>query len=299
MSSHSRQMRDKITSRWPLPENGVRFLLPPILQELLSTHPLSRDLYPLAFGYYPRAAGHQMRRRSHPTDLLLYCTEGAGHLEIDGQQRPVQTGDIVMLPAGVAHAYAASTDRPWSIYWVHYGGEQSAAYAGLLQAQRRIAPVGRNPRIVAEFQSLINRRRSPFTVDAHVHSANILKVLLSDMAEAVTSEAHGGKLLDLDHLLDVMRRNMDRPLDLDTLAAESNLSKYHFVRRFKALTGHTPIQHFIHLKMQYACYLIDTSNAPLKSIAASVGYDDPYYFSRLFKQCLGMSPQHYRNERQV
>ena len=48
-----------------------------------------------------------------------------------------------------------------------------------------------------------------------------------------------------------------------------------------------------------AAPLIDTSNAPLKSIASSVGYDDPYYFSRLFKQCLGMSPQHYRNERQV
>lgn len=299
MSGQNRRTPDKITSLWPLPETGVRFLLPPFLQELLSAHPLSRDLYPLAFGYYPQAAGHEMRRRSHPTELLLYCTEGRGHLEIDGQQRPVQAGDIVMLPAGIAHAYAADADKPWSIYWVHYGGEQSAAYAEQLQAHRRIATTGLSPRIVAEFQSLINRRRAAFTVEAHVHSANRLKMLLSEMAEAISSETQGGKLLDLDHLLDVMRRNMDRPLDLDTLAAESNLSKYHFVRRFKMLTGHTPIQHFIHLKMQYACYLLDTLDAPLKTIASSVGYDDPYYFSRLFKQCIGMSPQYYRNERQV
>jgi len=290
---------DKITSRWPLPDNGVRFLLPPFLQKLLSKHPLSRDLYPLAFGYYPHAAGHQIRRGSHPTELLLYCTEGCGHLELEGQQLPVRAGDIVMLPAGVAHAYAADTDNPWSIYWVHYGGEQSAVYSKLLQTSRHIAPAGLSPRIVAEFQSLINRRRVAFTAEAHVHSANRLKALLSDLAEAISSETQAGKLLDLDHLLDVMRRNMDQPLDLDTLAAESNLSKFHFVRRFKALTGHTPIQHFIHLKMQYACHLLDTSDAPLKNIASRVGYDDPYYFSRLFKQCTGMSPQYYRNERQV
>jgi len=299
MSDHNRRTSDKITSRWPLPATGVRFLLPPFLQQLLSSHPISRDLYPLAFGFYPRAAGHSMRRRTHATELLMYCTEGGGHLELDNQQLPINAGDVIMLPAGVPHAYAADAEKPWSIYWVHYGGEQCAAYAEQLQAQRHTASVGVRPRLLAEFQSLINRRRAAFTVDAHVHSANRLKALLSEMVEAIASQAHGGKLLNLEHLLDVMRRNMDRSLDLDTLAAESNLSKYHFVRRFKLLTGHTPIQYFIHLKMQYACHLIDTSDAPLKSIASSVGYDDPYYFSRLFKQCIGMSPQYYRNERQV
>jgi len=68
-------------------------------------------------------------------------------------------------------------------------------------------------------------------------------------------------------------------------------------RRFKQLTGHTPIQHFIHLKMQHACRLLDTTHEPVKRIAAQVGYDDPHYFSRLFKRVLGVAPQQYRQHR--
>lgn len=290
---------DKITSRWPLPDNGVRFLMPPFMVELLRKHALSRDLYPLAFGYYPRAHGHHMRRRSHATELLIYCTEGAGQLELEGQKWPVRAGDVVLLPAGIAHAYATDADNPWSIYWVHYSGALSVDYATHLQAQRRVATAGVHPRLIAEFQGLLNLRSSGLAISALVHSASRLKVLLTEFAGLIDNDRSGGKLLDLDHLIAVMHRQMDQALNLDALAAESNLSKYHFIRRFKLLTGHTPIQHFIHLKMQHACHLLDTSDAPLKNIASRVGYDDAYYFSRLFKQYIGLSPQHYRNERSV
>jgi len=65
MSGRISKIADKITSRWPLPDDGVRFLLPPVLQELLSKHPISRDLYPLAFGYYPRACAVAPMRRNY------------------------------------------------------------------------------------------------------------------------------------------------------------------------------------------------------------------------------------------
>jgi AraC-like DNA-binding protein len=49
--------------------------------------------------------------------------------------------------------------------------------------------------------------------------------------------------------------------------------------------------------MQHACRLLDTTAEPVKRIAAQVGYDDPHYFSRLFKRVLGVSPQRYRQHR--
>jgi len=54
-----------------------------------------------------------------------------------------------------------------------------------------------------------------------------------------------------------MQNHIGRDLDLDALASAANLSKFHFIRRFKARTGQTPIQHFIHIKMQHACQLLD------------------------------------------
>jgi len=297
MSTTGTQNGDELTSRWPLPESGVRFLVPPFLVELLRTHPLSRDLYPLAFGFYPRARGHEMRRRSHVTELLIYCSEGIGHLEVDGQQRQVQAGDIVLLPAGVEHAYAADAVDPWSPYWLHYSGELSADYAKYLQAERRVVSVPPHPRIVNDFQDLLSLRRASLAAETFIHGANRVRLLLTGLAEMIVSDQRGGKLLDLDYLVKVMHRHIDQELDLTALASEANLSKYHFIRRFKALTGHTPIQYFIHLKLQYACYLLDTSHLPVKNIARRVGYEDQYYFSRLFKQSMGLSPQHYRHYR--
>ncbi|WP_303757483.1 AraC family transcriptional regulator, partial [Enterobacter hormaechei] len=71
-------------------------------------------------------------------------------------------------------------------------------------------------------------------------------------------------------------------LELERLAAFCNLSKFHFVSRYKAITGRTPIQHFLHLKIEYACQLLDSSDQSVARVGQAVGYDDSYYFSRLF-----------------
>lgn len=46
--------------------------------------------------------------------------------------------------------------------------------------------------------------------------------------------------------------------------------------------------------MQHACILLDTSEQSIKRIAANLGYEGPYYFSRLFKKQIGLSPLRYR-----
>ncbi|HET8705548.1 MAG TPA: helix-turn-helix transcriptional regulator, partial [Pseudomonadales bacterium] len=73
------------------------------------------------------------------------------------------------------------------------------------------------------------------------------------------------------------------------------LSKFHFSKKYKALTGHSPIQHFIHLKMEQACYLLDISDQAVSLISQQLGYDDPHYFSRLFKKVIGVNPSQYRD----
>ena len=91
-----------------------------------------------------------------------------------------------------------------------------------------------------------------------------------------------------------MQSHLSGELHLEELARTANLSKYHFSKRYKELTGYSPIQHFIHLKMERACYLLDISSQPISQIANSLGYDDAHYFSRLFKKVTGLSPREYR-----
>ena len=91
-----------------------------------------------------------------------------------------------------------------------------------------------------------------------------------------------------------MRENIDKRLSLDELAGLANLSRFHFANRYKALTGYSPIKHFLHLKMEAACRMLDTSRRSIGSIAEELGYTDALYFSRAFKGVVGLSPRDYR-----
>lgn len=286
------------TSNWPLPVNGTRFLIPQFLQDLLRKHPLSEDCHPLAFGYYPEAKGHQMRRRHHSNYLLIYCVKGCGKLSIVSEQHDVTAGDLIILPAGTPHAYGACTDEPWSIYWVHFDGRLAQAYSDFLAMEHPIACIGKLPGLIAEFESLLALRHSSYVLTPFVHGASLLKALLTGLTDNIARTRQGGGM-DLNVLAGLMRRRLSGELDLEDLAQVAHLSKFHFIRRFRQLTGNTPIQYFIHLKMQHACRLLDSSEDPIKRIAAEVGYEDPYYFSRIFKRVIGVSPQHYRESRLV
>jgi transcriptional regulator GlxA family with amidase domain len=91
-----------------------------------------------------------------------------------------------------------------------------------------------------------------------------------------------------------MREHVDQALTLESLASRANLSKYHFSKRYKKLTGYSPIKHFLNMKMEYACRLLDSTDMSVQAVASAVGYDDPLYFSRLFRQTIGRSPRDYR-----
>jgi AraC-like DNA-binding protein len=91
-----------------------------------------------------------------------------------------------------------------------------------------------------------------------------------------------------------MMRHLNEPVRVSTLAAMTGLSPSHFFSLFKSATGFTPIAFFIGLRMQRACELFQNTQATIKEAAELVGYSDRYYFSRLFKQVIGVPPGEYR-----
>jgi len=91
-----------------------------------------------------------------------------------------------------------------------------------------------------------------------------------------------------------MREHLDRPLPVAKLAALANISPSHFFVMFKRRTGCAPMDYFTHLRMQHACRLLDTTSASVKEVAAVLGYDDPFYFSRVFKLVNHVPPSQYR-----
>jgi AraC-like DNA-binding protein len=91
-----------------------------------------------------------------------------------------------------------------------------------------------------------------------------------------------------------MLQHLNRQLQVAKLAALVHVSPSHFFALFKRQTGCAPIDFFIRLRMQHACRLLDSTSLNVKEVAAVLGYDDPFYFSRTFKAVNRVSPSEYR-----
>lgn len=91
-----------------------------------------------------------------------------------------------------------------------------------------------------------------------------------------------------------MVQHLSQPLQVATLAALVNISPSHYFALFKRRTGRAPMDYFTRLRMEEARRLLDTTTASVKEVAAALGYDDPFYFSRVFKSVNQLAPSNYR-----
>lgn len=285
------------TSNWPLSDASQRIVAPVVMREELKTHSLASDCYPLAIGFYEKASKHHMSRHRHDDNLLIYCFEGSGHLQTEAWSGEVNAGEVVLLPSGVSHSYHADKYNPWSVYWCHFSGHQAENYISHMDynAGCPTIEVGHSPVLIAQFRNALNAASQAFNTVALIYAANSIKQILSYIAKLIDeNSAERRSDVDLDSIQTLMLQNLDKPLSLDYLAQQIGLSKYHFTKKYKQQMGYAPIQHFLKMKVDYACYLLETSDSSVQDIANKVGYDDALYFSRLFKKAMGMAPMAYR-----
>ena len=90
----------------------------------------------------------------------------------------------------------------------------------------------------------------------------------------------------------------DYNLDLNSLLNNSGYSEDYIRAQFKKITGTTPTEFLTKVRISHACYLIDTYKTAfsLADVAEKCGYNDYVYFSRRFKQVMGISPRKYRED---
>jgi AraC-like DNA-binding protein len=93
-----------------------------------------------------------------------------------------------------------------------------------------------------------------------------------------------------------MLAHLNQPLRISSLSRVSGVSNSHFFMLFKSATGRSPNQFLIQLRMRRACELLSNEGASVKEVAHVMGYDDPFYFSRIFKLVTGLSPMNYRKK---
>ena len=82
--------------------------------------------------------------------------------------------------------------------------------------------------------------------------------------------------------------------DIDELLRRSSLSRVHFYRIFRRRFHLAPQEYMISLRLREAAGLLLNSDLSVAEIGREVGWDNPFYFSKVFKSVIGVSPLHYR-----
>lgn len=83
-------------------------------------------------------------------------------------------------------------------------------------------------------------------------------------------------------------------LMVSEIAGHTNISEVHLRRIFKAAANTTPMKYVNFLRLEKAKNMLTDSNFSIREIALAVGFEDAYYFSRLFKKEVGVSPTEYK-----
>ena len=284
-------------SNWPLRDHSQRLVSPVVIRRQLQQHALSRDCYPRALGFYEHAHGHEIQRLQHDDNILIYCFDGCGTLQTEKWSGSIRSGDLAILPSGVSHQYAADKQDPWSIYWCHFGGERASDYIAHMEFNDKapVTNIGRSALLISHFRATLDESSRGFNIVAMLHAASMLKQLLTMVAKLKSEQQlRSSDSFNIDDIQAYMLQNLDRSINLATLAHLAGLSRFHFSKRYKQLTGIAPIEHLLKMKVEYAKYLLETNDMAVSVVAEKVGYEDALYFSRLFKKHTGYSPTQYR-----
>jgi AraC-like DNA-binding protein len=277
-------------------------VLPRRVVQAVQQQPLTAGLLPTDAGFFPKAAGH-LRERNEPIEqaIFIYCVKGSGWCELGGMRHAVRTGELLVIPPRTAHAYGSDTRKPWSIYWFHAQGQLLENFLAELKVtpESPLVFLGEDPQVLALFEELLEVLEHGYTPQQMLHAAQTLAHLLAVMVrhrhENWREEPDARQ--KINRTVAYMKEHLGQPLMLDQLAALANLSRSRYAALFKEQTGFAPIDYFNRLRTHQACQWLDTTDWSVKGIASRLGYEDPLYFSRVFRSVTELSPVAYRRQR--
>jgi AraC-like DNA-binding protein len=276
-------------------------VLPPRVIETEEQDPLTSSLYITDIGHYPMAEHHYRERREAIDQyVLIYCVDGSGWYRLGSKEYTVGRDQYFILPAGMPHAYGACEGECWTIYWVHFKGAHAAIYAEGAQTPHNIE-VTLNSRIadrISVFDESLSTLSAGDALPNLRYASSLLHYFLASMSflklyRNATSTADGEHDI-VDAAIHFMQENVERRITLNDMLTYVGYSASHFSSLFRKHTGCSPLSYFNRLKMEYAGRLLRNTDLPVNKICFKVGFDDSFYFSRLFSKTMGMSPTKYR-----
>lgn len=247
---------------------------------------------------------------------LTYILSGTGQYQINDRLFQAQAGDLLFINPGDAHT-TIITDRskPLTLFAIGFTDidikglnmpENAFLFPGVPAVYHCPDQLRAQLSLLIE-QMLTEKSRQLPGKYFYLH-AYLVQTLLIIIRHFYKPEENAATLPDKEYSLshfdrkqmvrdicDYMKEHYADKISLDGIAKNIYLSPIYLSRLFKEETGDSPINYLISIRMKKAAQLLKNSRLSIKETAALVGYDNAYYFSKLFKKHYQLSPKEYRD----
>lgn len=251
-----------------------------------------------------------------PFTRVYYVTEGRACIHFRHKHVELEPDHVYIIPAYTPHGYEC--DGLFNHFYIHFfdesdnytniqdflalpleGLEASDYDRTMFETICRLYPEGKlkesNPKSYDNTCGFAENVRlfNSLPLHARMHAKGCLLVIFSRFIESARLRGWTSN----PRLMPVLRHinsNIDRPIDIDTLADIACVTRQHIIRLFKQNFNLTPLQFITQKKIEHAELLLLTTENQVKNIAYDLGFNDYSYFIRLFRKQTGHTPAAYR-----
>lgn len=223
---------------------------------------------------------------------LIYVECGELEIAWNGGICTARSGSVIIFPPHYHYQYTFYGEHTLSYLWAHFTGSYAERFLGECGFGSLPCIFHSEPdiKIVSRFDKLFDTFASHERLQRQKLACSLEEILLR-----IASGLNGReRSISLAGSLGYIHAFYSRELRIPELAKMESLSNSRYITVFKKHMGMAPSDYVINLRINVACDLLKSSDMSIKEIAASVGYDNAHFFSKLFKKKTGVSPKAYR-----
>lgn len=217
--------------------------------------------------------------------VLWMVTDGRGNMTTPVGEFSLQAGACFCIPMDEEFIASHDPERPLSVIAVHF---LSNALQKRLDRHCLVTDL-------STMRALLERVYNQWQLGNQETAAFWLRTGLMALVDTLAPASDDDR--DFMELRTRIQNSPEALYDLSEIAARHGYSLDHFIRKFKSVTGRTPGQFVIDARIAKAKELLMLSSLGVGDISRMLGYRDQYFFSRQFRQRVGMSPVAYRGNR--
>lgn len=268
----------------------------------ISATPLARAslLYAQEIGNFFAGPKYNTSRDAFPSYLLKLSLDGCGVLEYGGQRYRVPAGHFFWVDCSKPqYYYSDPQEEGWHVVWIHFYGGSAKSYYDAFLSINNGSPVSSLPLnsnaypLMRELLEAASSGEEQLRKDFEI--ARLLTNLLTECVEATMESKESSSIPQIIHAAMLyLQENYMKRHTLGSLGSRFNINPFYLQKQFKRYVGLSPSEYCIYLRINRAKMLMRSTYATIGEISREIGIENLGYFTRLFKQHEGMTPQAYR-----